>query len=99
MRRCTRSSGHDHARGHEHGNPLRSPASHDSADCTNSPVNPMPQIVVHKSSSLDAVIAKIGQIGVLPVIRAADLDQASRAVDAIREGGIPAVEITMTVPG
>jgi 2-dehydro-3-deoxyphosphogluconate aldolase/(4S)-4-hydroxy-2-oxoglutarate aldolase len=59
----------------------------------------MTQTVVKESTSMDAVIAKIGQIGVLPVIRAADLEQASRAVDAIREGGIPAVEITMTVPG
>jgi 2-dehydro-3-deoxyphosphogluconate aldolase/(4S)-4-hydroxy-2-oxoglutarate aldolase len=46
----------------------------------------------------DQVISKIGEIGIIPVVRAANVSEASRAVDAIREGGIAVVEITMTVP-
>jgi 2-dehydro-3-deoxyphosphogluconate aldolase / (4S)-4-hydroxy-2-oxoglutarate aldolase len=48
--------------------------------------------------NIDAVISRIGEIGVIPVIRAADVEQARRAVEAISAGGIPVVEITMTVP-
>jgi len=43
-------------------------------------------------------IHRIEQIGVVPVVRAGSLDEARRAVDAICAGGIPIVEITMTVP-
>ena len=43
-------------------------------------------------------IRRIEEIGIIPVIRAASVEQARRAVDAISEGGIPIVEITMTVP-
>lgn len=46
----------------------------------------------------DEVMRKIGDIGILPVVRAASLSDASRAVEAICAGGITAVEITMTVP-
>ena len=45
------------------------------------------------------VINKIRAIGVIPVVRATSADEAMRAIDAIREGGIPILEITMTVPG
>ena len=48
--------------------------------------------------NLDAVIHKIYEIGIIPVVRAANLDEARRAVDAICSGGIPVIEITMTVP-
>lgn len=48
---------------------------------------------------IDDVIQKIGDVGIVPVIRAANMDEASRAVEAICAGGIPIVEITMTVPG
>lgn len=48
--------------------------------------------------STDDVIRKIGAIGILPVVRAASLNDAQRAVEAICAGGITAVEITMTVP-
>ena len=41
----------------------------------------------------------IHQIGILPVIRAASAEEAFVAVEAMEEGGIPVVEITMTVPG
>lgn len=45
------------------------------------------------------VTQKIKDIGVIPVVRATSADEAMRAIDAIREGGIPVLEITMTVPG
>ena len=45
------------------------------------------------------VIHRIKDIGLVPVVRAASADEAMRAVDAIREGGVSVLEITMTVPG
>ncbi len=46
----------------------------------------------------DEVIRRIGDIGIVPVVRAGSPDEASRAVEAILAGGISVVEITMTVP-
>lgn len=48
--------------------------------------------------ALEETIKRIHQIGIVPVVRAASVDEALRAVDAICAGGIPLVEITMTVP-
>jgi 2-dehydro-3-deoxyphosphogluconate aldolase/(4S)-4-hydroxy-2-oxoglutarate aldolase len=48
--------------------------------------------------TIDAAVSKIQEIGIVPVVRAANLDEARRAVDAICAGGIPVIEITMTVP-
>ena len=45
------------------------------------------------------VIQKIRDTGIIPVVRAQSVDEAMQAIDAIREGGIPILEITMTVPG
>jgi 2-dehydro-3-deoxyphosphogluconate aldolase/(4S)-4-hydroxy-2-oxoglutarate aldolase len=45
------------------------------------------------------VISQITGTGVIPVIRAASADEARRAIDAIKTGGIDIFEITMTVPG
>ena len=45
------------------------------------------------------VIQRIRDIGIVPVVRATSADEAMRAIDAIREGGISVLEITMTVPG
>jgi 2-dehydro-3-deoxyphosphogluconate aldolase/(4S)-4-hydroxy-2-oxoglutarate aldolase len=45
------------------------------------------------------VIQTIRDIGIIPVVRAQSADEAMLAIDAIREGGIPILEITMTVPG
>jgi 2-dehydro-3-deoxyphosphogluconate aldolase / (4S)-4-hydroxy-2-oxoglutarate aldolase len=42
---------------------------------------------------------KIVEIGVVPVVRASSPREARMAADAVCEGGIPIVEITMTVPG
>jgi 2-dehydro-3-deoxyphosphogluconate aldolase / (4S)-4-hydroxy-2-oxoglutarate aldolase len=45
------------------------------------------------------VMARIREIGIVPVVRAASADEAFAAVEAIRAGGIPILEITLTVPG
>lgn len=42
---------------------------------------------------------RILEIGVVPVVRASSPREARMAADAVCEGGIPIVEITMTVPG
>jgi 2-dehydro-3-deoxyphosphogluconate aldolase / (4S)-4-hydroxy-2-oxoglutarate aldolase len=44
------------------------------------------------------IIRRIGETGIVPVIRAANPAEASRAVEAVCAGGISIVEITMTVP-
>lgn len=46
-----------------------------------------------------AVLQRIREVGVLPVLRASSADNAMRLADAIAEGGIAAMEVTMTVPG
>jgi len=48
--------------------------------------------------SIDDVIRRIGEIGIVPVVRASSVEEANRAVEAISAGGIPILEITMTVP-
>jgi 2-dehydro-3-deoxyphosphogluconate aldolase/(4S)-4-hydroxy-2-oxoglutarate aldolase len=48
--------------------------------------------------TIENVIRRIDEIGIIPVVRAASVDEATRAVEAICAGGIPIVEITMTVP-
>ncbi|MGA8151909.1 MAG: bifunctional 4-hydroxy-2-oxoglutarate aldolase/2-dehydro-3-deoxy-phosphogluconate aldolase [Terriglobales bacterium] len=48
--------------------------------------------------TIDEVIRRIGEIGIVPVVRAATVEDATRAVEAISAGGIPIAEITMTVP-
>jgi len=47
----------------------------------------------------DEVLKRIEEIGVIPVVRAASAEEAVAVADAISEGGIPVLEITMTVPG
>ncbi|MGC2288119.1 MAG: bifunctional 4-hydroxy-2-oxoglutarate aldolase/2-dehydro-3-deoxy-phosphogluconate aldolase [Candidatus Acidiferrum sp.] len=42
---------------------------------------------------------RILEIGIVPVVRASSAGQARLAADAVCQGGIPIVEITMTVPG
>jgi 2-dehydro-3-deoxyphosphogluconate aldolase/(4S)-4-hydroxy-2-oxoglutarate aldolase len=48
--------------------------------------------------TIQDAIRRIGEVGIIPVVRAASVDEAARAVEAICAGGIPIVEITMTVP-
>ena len=45
------------------------------------------------------VIKQIRETGVIPVVRATSADEAMRAIDAIKKGGVSVLEITMTVPG
>jgi 2-dehydro-3-deoxyphosphogluconate aldolase/(4S)-4-hydroxy-2-oxoglutarate aldolase len=45
------------------------------------------------------VIKQIRDTGLVPVVRATSADEAMRVIDAIREGGVSVLEITMTVPG
>ncbi len=42
---------------------------------------------------------RIAEIGIVPVVRASSADEARIAAEAVCEGGIPIVEITMTVRG
>ena len=42
---------------------------------------------------------RIREIGIVPVVRAETAELARGAADAVNAGGIPIVEITMTVPG
>src|SRR5260370_22336607 len=48
--------------------------------------------------TIEDVIHGIGEIGIVPVVRAATVEDATSAVRAICAGGIPILEITMTVP-
>jgi len=47
----------------------------------------------------DKVLRRIGDIGIVPVVRAASASEAIAIGDAIVAGGIELLEITMTVPG
>lgn len=49
--------------------------------------------------SKEKTLATIRTVGIVPVVRAESADEAARAIDAIREGGVSVLEITMTVPG
>jgi 2-dehydro-3-deoxyphosphogluconate aldolase / (4S)-4-hydroxy-2-oxoglutarate aldolase len=48
--------------------------------------------------NIDDAISKIQEIGIVPVVRAANVEEARRAIDAICTGCIPIIEVTMTVP-
>jgi len=45
------------------------------------------------------VANRIAEIGIVPVVRASSAKQAMLAAEAVCAGGIPIVEVTMTVPG
>lgn len=45
------------------------------------------------------VSKRIQEVGIVPVVRANSPAEAALAADAVAKGGIPIVEITMTVPG
>src|SRR5271165_2503686 len=47
----------------------------------------------------EEVCARIKEIGIIPAIRVSSGDDAHFAAEAVTKGGIPVVEITMTVPG
>lgn len=52
----------------------------------------------HARTPVERALQTIGEVGVIPVVRASSVKEATAAVEAIRAGGIPIVEITMTVP-
>src|SRR5580700_9590564 len=45
------------------------------------------------------VRARIEEIGIVPSVRVSSAEDARFAAEAISQGGIPIVEVTMTVPG
>jgi 2-dehydro-3-deoxyphosphogluconate aldolase / (4S)-4-hydroxy-2-oxoglutarate aldolase len=47
----------------------------------------------------EEVCARIREIGIIPAIRVSSSEEAHFAIEAVASGGIPIVEITMTVPG
>jgi len=47
----------------------------------------------------DQVRRRILEVGIIPVVRASSGSQAIQAAEAVCAGGIPVVELTMTVPG
>jgi 2-dehydro-3-deoxyphosphogluconate aldolase / (4S)-4-hydroxy-2-oxoglutarate aldolase len=47
----------------------------------------------------NAVLSRIRELGVVPVVRAQSGDEALALIDALRLGGIDVIELTMTVPG
>jgi len=52
-----------------------------------------------KSVKREEIRARIEEIGILPAVRTSSAEQARFAVEAVVRGGIPAAEITMTIPG
>ena len=46
-----------------------------------------------------SVVERIRAVGIVPVVRATSAAEAMGAVEAIRRGGIPILESTLTVPG
>ncbi len=44
------------------------------------------------------MLSRIREVGIVPVVRASSADEALRAIEAIKAGGVPILEITMTVP-
>lgn len=46
-----------------------------------------------------SAVDRIRKVGIVPVVRATSAEEALAAVEAIRAGGIPILEITLTVPG
>ena len=48
--------------------------------------------------TIDEVVQRIGNVGIIPVVRASSADEAQRAVDTICAAGIDVIEVTMTVP-
>src|SRR5262249_14702457 len=52
-----------------------------------------------KEMTKQEVAKRITEIGIVPVVRAASARQGLQAAEAVCAGGIPIVEMTMTVPG
>jgi 2-dehydro-3-deoxyphosphogluconate aldolase/(4S)-4-hydroxy-2-oxoglutarate aldolase len=50
-------------------------------------------------SRKEDVLRRIAEVGLVPVVRAQSAEEAIEAIDAIRDGGVSVLEVTMTVPG
>jgi 2-dehydro-3-deoxyphosphogluconate aldolase/(4S)-4-hydroxy-2-oxoglutarate aldolase len=50
------------------------------------------------ASRKERVLGRIRDLGLVPVVRAQSADEAVQAIDAILEGGVDVLEVTMTVP-
>jgi 2-dehydro-3-deoxyphosphogluconate aldolase/(4S)-4-hydroxy-2-oxoglutarate aldolase len=48
--------------------------------------------------SKEDVVRRIREVGVVPVVRASSAEEALQVIEAIKAGGVPILEITMTVP-
>src|SRR5579863_9167021 len=47
----------------------------------------------------EQVCARIVETGIIPAIRVSSTEDAHFAAEAVTQGGIPIVEITLTIPG
>ncbi len=45
------------------------------------------------------VLGRIAEVGLVPVVRAQTAEEAIKAINAIRDGGVSVLEVTLTVPG
>lgn len=52
-----------------------------------------------RNMNKDEVRARIEEIGIIPAARLASAEDALFAAEAVSSGGIPIIEVTMTVPG
>jgi 2-dehydro-3-deoxyphosphogluconate aldolase/(4S)-4-hydroxy-2-oxoglutarate aldolase len=44
------------------------------------------------------VVRRIREVGIVPVVRASSAEEALQVIEAIKAGGVPILEITLTVP-
>src|SRR5437763_11121061 len=97
MRRRSWSACHDHPRGYQHGEFKRSYPGDGRSRRTHRALNGCTE----RGPRMDKqkVRDRIAEIGVVPVVRASSPEQALLAAEAVCKGGIPIVEVTMTVPG
>ena len=51
------------------------------------------------SKDKTSIVRSIGQAGIVAIMRANSPDQLLAAADALKEGGVNAIEVTMTTPG
>src|SRR5438067_10740141 len=97
MRRRSWSARHDHPGGYQHGDFKRSYPGDGRSRRTHRALNGCTE----RGPRMDKqkVRDRIAEIGVVPVVRASSPEQALLAAEAVCRGGIPIVEVTMTVPG
>jgi len=47
----------------------------------------------------EEVRARLEEIGIIPIVRVASAEESFFAAEAVASGGIPIVEVAMTMPG